>query len=677
MKRINLILFVLCMFSFLIKVNAKAINLTECEYTDEYKKWAKLSESQRNDIEEPTMCKYEKNTSLVNYKSSTIGNSTIYDSRFDLRDYNKVTSVKGQESSGLCWGFSSFASVESNLLVNNYGLYDLSESHLDLSTQSQYDLNRAMFNRNQNRGGNPRIAMAYLANKRGPVTENLFPLSTSLSFSKNNASDKNEIIKNVLYSKPIVNVDNMTKITGQGSFIRNACTNENISNIKNYLIHNGAVVSNAMFQSWTTNDIRQNYEADPYKIYPDGTTIYTVEGGYMYGPYLYYYEEPKTGKYTKLNQSDVGAYHAVAIVGWDDNIDTSNFVDPKGVEYYVNLYLQKDGITKDDENYNEKYEEYYKDFYKRIPTKQPTRKGAWIVKNSYDTIKNGFVRGEEGYFYVSYDDLLICSDIYGFYNANLDVPDNIYSHDELGYSDIKIESSGKDLYAGAIFNKETKNNEKLTKITFGTASSGMNYKIYYAPNSSFSDLKEISQGTTETMYGYETVDVSNKNIYINDDYSIVVKYSKTQGKTYLPTSSRINNNSSFYSKNIINPEATFLSYDMENWSDTSKSKLSLENSEGNVTAGFNLSIKAYTKNVKESTNDSDDKKDDKNDNNQKNNLDGSINVKENPNNEKSFIDKTNNLKNPKTNDNILYIIICIILGSTLSIITVKRILKQK
>ena len=116
---------------------------------------------------------------------------------------------------------------------------------------------------------------------------------------------------------------------------------------------------------------------------------------------------------------------------------------------------------------------------------------------------------------------------------------------------------------------------------------------------------------------------------------------------------------------------------MENWSDTSKSKLSLENSEGNVTAGFNLSIKAYTKNVKESTNDSDDKKDDKNDNNQKNNLDGSINVKENPNNEKSFIDKTNNLENPKTNDNILYIIICIILGSSLSIITVKRILKQK
>lgn len=45
-------------------------------------------------------------------------NESSIPEKYDLRDYNRVTSVKNQGSEGLCWDFAATASMESNILTN-------------------------------------------------------------------------------------------------------------------------------------------------------------------------------------------------------------------------------------------------------------------------------------------------------------------------------------------------------------------------------------------------------------------------------------------------------------------------------------------------------------------------------------------------------------------------------
>ena len=72
-----------------------------------------------------------------NEKESIPGTS-INMEKFDLREYNFVNGYKNQGNVGVCWTFGSMNSVESNLLLNNKGEYDLSEAHLALTTQNTY-----------------------------------------------------------------------------------------------------------------------------------------------------------------------------------------------------------------------------------------------------------------------------------------------------------------------------------------------------------------------------------------------------------------------------------------------------------------------------------------------------------------------------------------------------------
>lgn len=59
-----------------------------------------------------------------------------YPSKYDLRDYNRITSVKDQGEQGYCWAFASAASIESNILTNPKLSKKIGESpadNLDLS----------------------------------------------------------------------------------------------------------------------------------------------------------------------------------------------------------------------------------------------------------------------------------------------------------------------------------------------------------------------------------------------------------------------------------------------------------------------------------------------------------------------------------------------------------------
>ena len=168
------IIFIFILGISISNVGAKTIEVMECEYTNLYKEWLKLSDSEKAKVDEPIKCKM--NEVFFSSVESSV-KETYQSSKFDLRDYSYVTSVKNQSNTGLCWAFSSLASIESNLLMQNLGTYDFSEAHMGFSAQNKSFSGLMPVNREYDSGANWFIASAYLLNRMGPVLETDMPFS--------------------------------------------------------------------------------------------------------------------------------------------------------------------------------------------------------------------------------------------------------------------------------------------------------------------------------------------------------------------------------------------------------------------------------------------------------------------------------------------------------------------
>jgi C1A family cysteine protease/PKD repeat protein len=192
---------------------------------------------------------------------------SAYPDSYDLRSLGKVTPVEDQGTSGCCWAFATYASLESYLLPGE--TWDFSENNLK---------NTAGFDLNPNSGGgNEFMSTAYLVRWSGPVASQDDPYNPS-SVSSPTDLPVQQHVQNVLF------------IPG-----RNNSTDNN--NIK-----------------W----VLENYGA----VY---TTIYATGG--IVGYYTDSYFNASTNSYY-YTINDSGSNHAVAIVGWDDNYSRNNFSTP-------------------------------------------------------------------------------------------------------------------------------------------------------------------------------------------------------------------------------------------------------------------------------------------------------------------------------------------------------------
>ncbi len=288
-KTLCVILLMLILFT--IKVSAKTIPIMECDYTDEYKKYMKMSEEERKKTIQPVVCK-----GIDKYNPA----KTSFPQSYDLRNVNGnnyVTPIGDQDESGTCWAFSSIASMESNLLKSKGTTYNFSEAHMELLTQNsntKFLKDRTKyFTREFDSGANFLTPSAYVVNYWGPVLEDA-NTGTGISLLSNAVRINNDSISNngstdfsgldsisesaFINKTPVLDVDDILIHYSNDEAV---CSTDEMSLIKEYIMEHGAIA-----------------------------TMISIDG--VNGNYIYY-------------NGNKDYDHAVTIIGWDDNVPASNF----------------------------------------------------------------------------------------------------------------------------------------------------------------------------------------------------------------------------------------------------------------------------------------------------------------------------------------------------------------
>ncbi|WP_209630416.1 lectin like domain-containing protein [Methanofollis sp. W23] len=186
------------------------------------------------------------------------------ESYFNLADEGRLTPVKDQGKCGACWTFASLGSLESALLTDGLGEWNLSENNLK---------NTHGFDWGPCDGGNAFMATAYLARWSGPVNESDDPYLLPVPSSDSPTG-----------LSPVMQVQNVTFLPPRAGPLDNDLIKTTIKNDGG--LYAGFLVNYTCFG-------------------PNATTYYLPENSTV-----------------KLDGG-----HGVLLVGWDDAYPSANFVE--------------------------------------------------------------------------------------------------------------------------------------------------------------------------------------------------------------------------------------------------------------------------------------------------------------------------------------------------------------
>lgn len=213
-----------------------------------------------------------------------MGRAAAYPSYYNSAEQGYVTSVKDQEPYGMCWAFGMASLLETSLLTQGLGAYDLSEEHLayffanrqnDPLGNTAGDINHHYGtddngNVDYHEGGNDLLASMFLSTWSGMTTEADVPLAT----------DSTHTLK--------------TGVTPAASKAYDAV----------------AYLKNAYFSDYSVSALKKMLVAS------QAVTI-------MYNAQNTYYNADTAAYSYPVQTKSVN--HVVTVVGWDDNYSAANF----------------------------------------------------------------------------------------------------------------------------------------------------------------------------------------------------------------------------------------------------------------------------------------------------------------------------------------------------------------
>ncbi len=370
--------------------------------------------------------------------------------QFDLRKEGLVTSVKSQNPYGTCWSFAGIASLESTL-VEKHPDIDLSEWHaayyayadaMAFSSEVYEDPTEYFHN-----GGNYYMLSAMMVGWAAPIDETDFPYhdESVLDPDRTLAQLRDEVQYHVSGTELLFD-------TYQNS--PDGPDREQYITMMKQCLLEGHVLSMSYFHD---DDYYQHGEQPAYFF---------------------------NGDYSS------GGYHAVSVVGWDDNFAAENF------------------------------------------TEMPDQDGAWLVRNSWGADSDAY-----GYFWISYADPSLV-EVYYVESEDFVKHDKNYQHDDYGYwTALSISEDYENLdttaYMANVFTAEE--DTYVTSAMFCTSLYDEDYEITVYTGLTKDDdptsgiASPVTTGTQPYM-GYHTVDLSTPVfVQAGEKFSVVVKLSGQPG----------------------------------------------------------------------------------------------------------------------------------------------------